>query len=113
MLTSVSLPDQGILALIGYGVVFAGLILLMIVVTIMGSAFIAKDKRAEKAHSHMTKGLNNIFPKKLLHNDGRLMEQGYRMTSGSPTKLVGSGLLSSAVMARFVCISDNGMQKFH
>ena len=42
MLTSVSLPDQGILALIGWGVVFAGLILLMIVEILLGKAFTKK-----------------------------------------------------------------------
>ena len=46
MLTSVSLPDQGILALIGWGVVFAGLILLMIVVILLGK-FFTKKKAAK------------------------------------------------------------------
>ena len=36
----------GILALLGYGVVFLGLILLMIVVVVIGKIFIAKDKKA-------------------------------------------------------------------
>ena len=47
MLTSVSLPDQGILALIGYAVVFVGLIVLMLVVIALGKAFSAKKKKAE------------------------------------------------------------------
>ena len=36
--------DAGIYALLGYGVVFLGLILLMILVTIVGKAFSAKEK---------------------------------------------------------------------
>ena len=45
MLT-VSLPDAGILAAIGYGVVFAGLIVLMLVIILVGKAFSAKKKTA-------------------------------------------------------------------
>ena len=36
----------GILALLGYAVVFLGLILLMIVVMVIGKIFIARDKKA-------------------------------------------------------------------
>ena len=45
-----SLPilDAGIVALLGYGVVFFGLILLMIVVVIMGKIFIAAENRKKK-----------------------------------------------------------------
>ena len=35
----------GLLALLGYSVVFLGLILLMIVVTVIGKIFIARDKK--------------------------------------------------------------------
>ena len=41
----IALGDAGITALLGYAVVFLGLILLMIVVTILGKAFIAAEKR--------------------------------------------------------------------
>ncbi len=37
--------DAGILALLGYGVVFLGLILLMLVVTAVGKAFASSDKK--------------------------------------------------------------------
>ena len=40
--------DGGILALMGYGVVFFGLILLMIVVSLLGKAFAAGTAREEK-----------------------------------------------------------------
>ena len=45
MLTNVSLMDAGILAALGYGVVFAGLIVLMIVIILVGKAFSAKAKK--------------------------------------------------------------------
>ena len=49
-LVNISIPNAAIVALLGYAVVFFGLILLMIVVTVMGKIFIAKDKKAaEKA----------------------------------------------------------------
>ncbi len=41
----IGIVDAGIVALLGYGVVFFGLILLMVVVTIMGKAFVAAQKR--------------------------------------------------------------------
>ena len=43
---NLSVGQAGILALLGYAVVFFGLILLMCVVIIMGKIFIAKDKKA-------------------------------------------------------------------
>ena len=43
---NIGILDAGVIALLGYGVVFFGLILLMIVITIMGKIFIAKDKKA-------------------------------------------------------------------
>ena len=46
---NIGILDAGIIALLGYAVVFFGLILLMIVVTIMGKIFMAKDKKAAAA----------------------------------------------------------------
>ena len=49
-LINISILNAGIVAVLGYAVVFFGLILLMCVVMIMGKVFIAKDKKAaEKA----------------------------------------------------------------
>ena len=45
-LVNISIMNAGIVALLGYAVVFFGLILLMCVVTVMGKIFIAKDKKA-------------------------------------------------------------------
>ena len=45
-LDNIGIADAGIVALLGYAVVFFGLILLMIVVVIMGKIFTAKDKKA-------------------------------------------------------------------
>ena len=41
-LTNISIANAGIVALLGYAVVFFGLILLMVVITIMGKIFSAK-----------------------------------------------------------------------
>ena len=45
-LDNIGILDAAIVALLGYGVVFFGLILLMLVVIGMGNIFIAKDKKA-------------------------------------------------------------------
>ena len=47
----IALGDAGITALLGYAVVFFGLILLMIVVTILGKIFMAADKKVTKAEA--------------------------------------------------------------
>ena len=46
---NIGILDAGVIALLGYGVVFFGLILLMVVVTIMGKIFMAKDAKAAAA----------------------------------------------------------------
>ena len=49
-LVNIGIVDAAVVALLGYGVVFFGLILLMCVIIAMGKFFIAKDKKAaEKA----------------------------------------------------------------
>ena len=48
-LVNMSFGDAAIVAVLGYAVVFFGLILLMCVVTIMGKFFIAKEKKAAAA----------------------------------------------------------------
>ena len=50
MLDNIGILDAGIVALLGYAVVFFGLILLMAVITVMGKFFTAK-KPAKKAES--------------------------------------------------------------
>ena len=45
ILTNISLGDAGITAALGYGVVFLGLIMLMIVVILLGKAFVALEKK--------------------------------------------------------------------
>ena len=44
MLSSLGIGEAGVYALLGYGVVFFGLILLMVVVMIMGKVFTAKKE---------------------------------------------------------------------
>ena len=48
-LENIGIADAGIIALLGYAVVFFGLILLMVVLMIMGKIFVAKDKKAAEA----------------------------------------------------------------
>jgi len=48
-LMNISIANAGIVALLGYAVVFFGLILLMLVVTAMGKVFMAKDAKAKEA----------------------------------------------------------------
>ena len=45
-LVDIGILDAAVVALLGYAVVFFGLILLMCVITIMGKVFMAKDKAA-------------------------------------------------------------------
>ena len=48
-LVNISIANAGIVALLGYGVVFFGLILLMCVITILGKSFQAAEGRAKAA----------------------------------------------------------------
>ena len=48
-LTNISISNAAIVAVLGYSVVFFGLVLLMLVITAMGKAFMAKDAKAAKA----------------------------------------------------------------
>ena len=48
---NIGILDAGIFALLGYAVVFFGLILLMIVITIMGKAFTAKANKTVKTQA--------------------------------------------------------------
>ena len=48
-LENIGIVDAAIVAVLGYAVVFFGLILLMAVVIVMGKIFMAKDAKAAKA----------------------------------------------------------------
>ena len=48
-LENISIMNAGIVAVLGYAVVFFGLILLMLVVMAMGKAFMSKDAQAKEA----------------------------------------------------------------
>ena len=48
-LTNISMANAGIIALLGYGVVFFGLILLMIVIMVIGKVFTAKSAKPQVA----------------------------------------------------------------
>ena len=46
---NIGILDAGIIALLGYAVVFFGLILLMIVITVMGKIFVAQEAKKKAA----------------------------------------------------------------
>ena len=48
-LVNISIPNAGIIALLGYLVVFLGLVMLMVVVMIMGKIMVARAKKAQAA----------------------------------------------------------------
>ena len=48
-LINISILNAGIVALLGYAVVFFGLILLMLVITALGKYFVAQDAKAKAA----------------------------------------------------------------
>ena len=63
MLTSdISIGEAGVYALLGYAVVFFGLILLMIVITIMGKYFTSKDAKMAAAATAAAKATAPAAP---------------------------------------------------
>ena len=60
-LTDIGFVDAAVVALLGYAVVFFGLVLLMCVVIIMGKVFIAKEKKVA-AHSDAAKAAIAAVP---------------------------------------------------
>ena len=60
-LTDIGFVDAAVVALLGYAVVFFGLVLLMIVVIGMGKIFIAKEKKVA-AHSDAAKAAIAAVP---------------------------------------------------
>ena len=48
-LVNISIPNAGVIALLGYLVVFLGLVMLMVVVMIMGKIMVARAKKAQAA----------------------------------------------------------------
>ena len=61
-LTNIGIVDAAIVAVLGYAVVFFGLILLMGVIVLMGKYFIAKDKKAANAASSAKATMHNPAP---------------------------------------------------
>ena len=48
-LINISIPNDGVIALLGYLVVFLGLVMLMVVVMVMGRIMVARAKKAQAA----------------------------------------------------------------
>ena len=61
-LVNIGIMDAAIVAVLGYAVVFFGLILLMGVVMAMGKVFMAKDKKAAEAAAAAKAGMSNPAP---------------------------------------------------
>nr|MBQ8244393.1 OadG family protein [Oscillospiraceae bacterium] len=61
-LENIGIVDAAVVALLGYAVVFFGLILLMGVVIAMGKYFIAKDKKSADAASAAKAAVSNPAP---------------------------------------------------
>ena len=59
-LVNISMPNAAIVAVLGYAVVFFGLILLMLVVMAMGKVFIAKDKKAAEKAAAAKAGIDAV-----------------------------------------------------
>ena len=58
-LVNISMANAGIVALLGYAVVFFGLILLMLVIMVMGKIFVAKEKKAAEVAASAKVGLGH------------------------------------------------------
>ena len=58
-LEHIGIADAGIIAILGYAVVFFGLVLLMLVLMVMGKVFMARDKKAAEA---LTKSVTAAAP---------------------------------------------------
>ena len=48
-LINISIPNAGVIALLGYLVVFLGLVMLMVVVMVMGKIMVARARKAQAA----------------------------------------------------------------
>ena len=59
---NLGLVDAAVIAVLGYAVVFFGLILLMAVIIAMGKFFISKDKKAAEAASAAKANMSNPAP---------------------------------------------------
>ena len=61
-LVNISMGNAAIVALLGYAVVFFGLVLLMVVITIMGKLFIVKDAKSKAKAETAAASLESVAP---------------------------------------------------
>ena len=61
-LVNISLGNAAIVAVLGYAVVFFGLVLLMVVITIMGKLFIAKDAKSKAKAETAVAAMATVAP---------------------------------------------------
>ena len=84
-LVNISMPNAAIVAVLGYAVVFFGLILLMIVVMAMGKIFIARDAKlaSQKAAKDVEMAAVPVAP----HTKGEIVLPGRQPAPGSAGQL--------------------------
>ena len=84
-LVNISMPNAAIVAVLGYSVVFFGLILLMLVVMAMGKIFIAKDKKAAEKAAAAKVGIDAVPVAP--HTKGEIVLPGRQPAPGSAGQL--------------------------
>jgi len=84
-LVNISMPNAAIVAVLGYAVVFFGLILLMIVVMAMGKIFIAKEKKAAQKATDAKVGIDAVPVAP--HTKGEIVLPGRQPAPGSAGQL--------------------------
>ena len=81
-LTDIGFVDAAVVALLGYAVVFFGLVLLMIVVIGMGKIFIAKEKKVA-AHSDAAKAAIEVTGGTFKENPTKYVAENSAITKNS------------------------------
>ena len=84
-LVNISMPNAAVVAILGYAVVFFGLILLMLVVMAMGKIFIAKEKKAAKVAEAAVAGIDAVPVAP--HTKGEIVLPGRQPAPGSAGQL--------------------------
>ena len=84
-LVNISFANAGIVALLGYAVVFFGLFLLMLVIMAMGKIFIAKEKKAALKAADAKAGIDAVPVAP--HTKGEIVLPGRQPAPGSAGQL--------------------------
>ena len=103
-LDNIGILDAGIVALLGYAVVFFGLILLQLVVMAMGKIFIAKDKKAAANEAAAKAAMANVAAPVLYNTPAAQSAQTADAAPGSagPVKLYDVSPKTAAMLMAIV-----------